>query len=759
MRNNYPYKWLIAAVSALIGIVASYVHMQALLAVVLLVGWLLYKKQTRTMYGCAVLVLLCAYSYSEYVQWTLTKPVTHEQLLTWSGRYTISGDTLRGFATNTERQKLYVMYEFTTAQEKTQFENEGLAGRQFYAQGELVAPREPNHQYGFQMDAYIRSQRAQGVYEVISWQEQTSKQTLVQFLDKWRLTLNQYIDNKFPQSLAPEAKALLFGDQQETEEEAQRAYLALGITHLFAISGLHIALLAWGLYAICVRCGMRKEIAHIMLLIMLPVYGVLAGGAPSVWRAVSFVEIALLLQFLRKPIPLSSIICISFLGYVLVNPGVVFQIGFQLSYLASLALLYSGAILQRSSNFWMQSFLVTVVCQLLTYPLLLHHFFTLSLSSFFVNVIFVPLFSFIILPINVLFFVLPEFLSDRLFPLYETPRVLLQQFIYWLGSLPYQQWVSGRPALGLCVLAYVSVFMTFVAIERRVRWRKIAVILFVPVLCIEVMSVLSVRHVTLHFINVGQGDAVLIELPYREKVILVDAGGVLRFNEEDWQRGRDFEVGREIVVPYIKGLGIATIDTLVLTHADADHIEGAEEILEELRVKDVHISPNMWQEETMQHVAETVKEQRIVLHEKIAGDKWGTKDVLLQYVSPQDTVYEGNDDSLVLLLQTKWHKVLLTGDVEASGEAELVKDYGQTLSGLTLLKAGHHGSKTSSTEAFIQATMPRVVIFSAGKDNRYGHPHNDVVARFQAIDAYMWQTGEQGTLKVTLTPHVQLLKQ
>lgn len=759
MHNNYPYKTFIAALSAVIGVVGSYEHVAALCSYVLILCWLYYKKYPRLLYVVTCSVMLLFFAYSEYVQQSLTKDVAQQQIITWTDRHTIRGDTVRGFVKTAGGQKLYVTYDIKSEDEKAQLEAVSLAGRTFVATGELVAPRTPNHMYSFNMTDYIRSHRAQGIYEITSWHEQPTKHSIATFLAKWRFQLNERIDRVFPESIASEAKALLFGNQQETEEEAQRAYVALGITHLFAISGLHIALLAWLLYEIMIMCRVRKEVAQLLLLIALPVYGVLAGGAPSVWRAVSFVELALIAQFFRKPLPLLTIIAASCLMYVCINPGTLFQVGFQLSYLASLALIMSMHILKRYDNFWMQSFVVTVVCQLLTYPLLLYHFYTLSISSFFANVVFVPLFSFVILPMNLLLFILPTPISAPLMKLYEPLRVTLQNFIYWLGELPYQQWVSGQPPIWCCIVAYVCIVATFICLERRVRWSRIVPLLLLPVVLIEAVSILSVREPTVHFINVGQGDATLIEMPYRRHVMLVDTGGLLRFHEEEWKQGNVFEVGRDIVVPYVKGLGISKIDTLVLTHADADHVEGAEEVLQELRVKRIHVPPNSVYDASMQDVVAEMVKQRISVEEKMAGNAWQHGDVSFTYMWPQDVQYEGNNSSLVLLMEANDHRVLLTGDVEEAGELDMLQMYGKLLHDVTVLKAGHHGSKTSSHPSFVEAVAPRLVVFTAGENNRYNHPHEDVVARFKAAQSYMWQTGIDGTLKLTLADELQLQRQ
>ena len=150
-----------------------------------------------------------------------------------------------------------------------------------------------------------------------------------------------------------------------------------------------------------------------------------------------------------------------------------------------------------------------------------------------------------------------------------------------------------------------------------------------------------------------------------------------------------------------------------MTHADADHVEGAEEVLKEVRVKEVHITPNSLEKAVMADFIAELTNMKTVVKERMAGHKWQVGDVSFSYLWPIETTYEGNNDSLVLLLQQKQFKALFTGDLEKEGELELVKQYPEVLQNIDLLKAGHHGSKTSSSEEFVSLTHPHYVIFMA----------------------------------------------
>lgn len=573
----------------------------------------------------------------------------------------------------------------------------------------------------------------------------------LQPLYEQRFKLKRYIESHFPESLVAEAQALLIGLQENVDDELNRAYQKLGITHLFAISGLHVALVSWLFFQSLLRLRVRRELATVILLVVLPVYAILAGGAPSVWRAVSVVELVMLANYFRWKIPIADALAISFIGFVLLEPGAVWQVGFQLSYLATLSLVYSGRILTRYQNWWVQSFFITFVCQLLVYPLLLFHFFEISLSSFLANIIFVPLFSVVILPVNIVLLlvtVLPGPLDMLLFALYEPCRNALNVCIMWLQTSSYQMWNPGKPTVFWLVVLYASVFLAFYLLDKAASYKKIAATLLVPALLFHLQPYLH-NDVKIAFVNVGQGDCIVIELPFRRGIYLIDAGGLLRFEQESWkERTSPYEVGRQVVVPYLKGRGIQSIDTFVLTHADADHVEGAEEVLREVRVGEVHVTPSSLAKPVMNDFLREAKQAQIVIREQIRGHGWEDGGVHFEYVWPTETVYEGNNDSLVLLVTYAHFKALFTGDLEKEGELVLVRQAHEKIANVDLLKAGHHGSKTSSTEEFVALTNPKFTVFMAGENNRYNHPHAEVTERFDVRGLRYATTGYVGTIEV-----------
>lgn len=754
MVNYLKHKWVYHALSVLVAALAAHesVGFLCFLGVLALLCWYrgFHKMHMLAVVGTGMLAFF-------YFSWQLTKleqPLDFPATLTFTDTYTINGQTLRGLMKDEDGRHIYIVYTFHSENEKKVYEASPLARSVFRVEGVMEEPAQPNHRYSFYMGDYLKSKGALGIVKVSSLKKIRQEKTLLQFIYKQRFRLSRHIERTFPASLAAEAQALLIGVSEEVDAEVERAYQKLGITHLFAISGLHIALLSLLFFQGLLRLRIRREFATLILLVILPVYAILAGGAPSVWRAVLVVELVLLAKYFRWRLPVDDALAISFIFFVLWQPGSIYQVGFQLSYLATASLVFSGPILARADTWWMQGFFITCVCQLLTYPLLLFHFYELSLSSFIANIFFVPLFSFIILPLNLLLlFVsfLPEPIGSLLFCLYEPARVQLTELILFLQGIPYQMWVPGKPSGIWLVILYAGVFVTLVLLTKRKPLWKAMSVLLIPAILFQ-GSHYTERNVIVTFINVGQGDSILIELPYRQGVYLIDTGGVLRFGQEPWkERRNEYGVGAQVVVPYLKGKGIAAIDKLILTHADADHVEGAEEVVKEIRAGEIHITPDSHSKGVMDDLLREAKKHQIPITEQMAGDGWEKGGAQFRYVWPVETAYEGNNDSLTLLMTYEAFKGLYTGDLEEEGEKAIIEREGAAIQGIDVLKAGHHGSKTSSSEQFINHTMPSLTIFMAGKDNRYGHPHEEVVERFSARNLFYVTTGQEGTIEIIIT--------
>lgn len=724
------------------------------LLLLLNIGLLLFLFLRKAhLYTLLLMILATIFSYLYIVNSIpeILQEGEAQYLLTWSDDVKIDGQTMKGFAKTSTGETLYAIYRFETMEEKARFLTLDFPTKQFKVIGSFQPIAPPAHAYSFQMEKYLTMYGASGVFQVdtiIAAQENRS--FLTQLLTK-RKHVKAHLAKTFPKELVSEAEALLIGDRSGMTEEMSSTYRKLGITHLFAISGLHVGLLTLIIRELLFRLTMRKKMVDIFLMLFLPLYAVIAGGAPSVWRAVLVTVLILLTINCRIPIRVDHLLGLSALIFIIVKPFIVFQPGFQLSYLAAFSLILSMTILARTKSKLKLSFLVTMITQLALAPVLLIHFYELSISSFLVNLIYVPLYSIIILPANLLFLCLTAIampVAQFLFFFYTPFRLLVSDVTTFIGELPFQLWVPGQPTILGILFAVVGIYSFFMLYERGKNMLVCMPCIFLPILFIHIEPYMD-GALRVTYVDVGQGDSIVIELPFRRAVYVIDTGGTVSFGEPNWKTPeKKFEVGRQIVAPYLKGRGITKIDTLIVSHPHLDHMGGAHELVEAVRVKEIHISPNSAEINEMEQLLKVAKEQQIPIFEKKDGDGWREKDAAFFYVGPQSEQYIGNDSSLVLFMKTSGPSFLFTGDIEEAGENVFLSKYDAMDFGQVILKAGHHGSKTSSSAPFIESLQPVLAIIQAGRNNRFNHPHEEVLATFEAYKVPVLVTAEHGSITI-----------
>lgn len=746
-------RFIYVAIPVAVSAFAAYGSGTLLLLNLLLLPIFLRRKEDTLTPILALCTAIFSFLYisTTVPQMTPSGPATIS--LTWTDNAKIDGGRLKGFAKTTSGETVYATYKFKSEAEKIRFYDFNLPAMTFTLSGTFKDAEIPSHQYAFNMKKYMRMYGASGIFESETIVSATSTPTVFSRLTEQRQKVKKHIHAVFPPSLIVEAEALLIGDRSGMDEEDATTYRRLGITHLFAISGLHVGLFTFMLRELLLRLSIRRETVDLLLIMLLPLYAVIAGGAPSVWRAVSVTVLVLVMLRWRIKLRLDTALAVCATAFILYEPFILFQPGFQLSYGAAFSLVYSSAILAKVQTAIGMSFLVTSISQLTLYPILLVHFHELSLSAFFVNVFYVPLYSIVILPANIILVLLSALYlpaANVLFFFYEPFRTFITSVTNGISALPYQLWTPGKPTVPLAVFAVVGVLYFLVKYEEGMLIRRCLPYAIVPALCIHLLPYTD-GTLRVTFLDVGQGDGAVIELPYKRAVYIIDTGGTVTFGERDWKSPEKFfEVGRKIVVPYLKGRGITTVDKLIISHAHLDHMGGADEVVEEVRVKEVHITPNSEKEKEMEPLMRLIEAQNIPLIQMKDGRAWMEDKIAFTYLSPQDENYVGNDSSLALLMKTAGPSFLFTGDMETEAEEKFVQKYGRIDFGQVILKAGHHGSKTSSTDPFVNTIRPQLAVISAGKNNMYKHPHQETLDTFEKYRVPTLVTAEQGSITVAV---------
>ncbi|WP_158318834.1 DNA internalization-related competence protein ComEC/Rec2 [Robertmurraya kyonggiensis] len=652
------------------------------------------------------------------------------------------------------KETFVLQYRLSTIEEKEAFEQISV-GTVCKVKGNLAQPEPSRNPNAFDYKEYLRHEHISWILEVenINLNQCEEKRNLLAYLQKIRQNGIQYIYAHFPQNTAPFAAALIFGDRNLIEPDLMTAYQRLGIVHLIALSGLNVAMLIGILFYTGLRLHITREKMVYALMAFLPIYIILTGGAPSVIRACLMMLFALVLtKFSRKKLMPVDILSIVFVGYVFIDPHIIYNVGFQLSFVVTYALILSASILEKYVLKPVPFLIATsIISQIASMPILLYHFFEFSIVSFLVNLVYVPLFSVVITPVLMIMYFLHLLIGDLLNPLlhfFDFNLRLIHQLTLYLSKFPLNTLVLGRPSNFVLILYCVGIPYFFFRWEKARTIKQIVVAVIIPIslLTLHLLTIKLDVSGEVMIIDVGQGDSILIQLPMNKGTYLIDTGGTLQFSTEEWmERADPFEVGKDVVVPYLKSKGITKLDKLILTHGDMDHVGGAKAVLQSLKVEEVVLPKVEEPSELEIEILELCDEKKIPIHFAIRGDTWTAGGYRFAVLSPSNTVHvEKNDQSIVLYAEIAKLKWLFTGDLEEEGERKLLANYPKLK--VDVLKVGHHGSKTSTTESLLDQLEPKVALISARENNRFGHPHGDVLARLEERNIRVYRTDENGAI-------------
>lgn len=657
----------------------------------------------------------------------------------------IDGSSLRGFG-KLDGERIVFRYKIPS-EEELKRAKALKPGHTCRVKGELTVPSQNTNPNMFNYRRYLYERDIHWILKVDSFEECRESEDGWEFsLIRWRASGLNYIEDKFPPATVGMTQALVFGETGKISPEMMDDYRSLGIVHLLAISGLHVGLVFGMFYFILIRAGVTRESTLWLSVVFLIFYMVITGGAPPVVRASSMLII--LLIFRKSPFTISTLdsLSIVFMSLLFMDPYSIFDIGFQLSFTVSYSLLLSSSsILTAESPYLLQLFKVTAVAQLSSLPIMIFNFYEFSIIGFASNLLFVPLFSLIVLPMALITFLKELFLPsgmEWLNMIYGLIVSGIEALSSLLAAFPFTTLILGKPQDYIMICYICLVLAVFKGMEKG-EWGLPSLFLSAFILLHIVWTQFS-PFGDVVFIDVGQGDATLIDLPYNLGTYLIDTGGTVQFPKEDWERKtKPFSIDEDVILPFLKSKGITTIDKLLLTHGDLDHVGGAAGLVDKIKIKEILITPGSGNKNEMREILSLAEKKDVPVKQVLAPYTWKAKDNIFHILMPMDDIYEGNNDSLVVYSEMGGLKWLFTGDLEKEGEKELVDTYEVKTD---VLKIGHHGSGTSSSGIFLEELKPRIGVISAGRDNRFGHPHPDVVTRLKDQGVVIHSTAEHGAL-------------
>lgn len=580
--------------------------------------------------------------------------------------------------------------------------------------------------------------------------------------------------------------AVLLGEKEDLDSAVYELYRKNGISHLLAISGLHISIVGLGIWKLFRKGGAGFWISGIFAGGFLIAYGMMVGSGPSVVRAVSMAGLSFLAAAAGRTYDLPTAMCIPALGLLLTHPYLLTQASFQLSFLAVISLVYPGRLFSaRGETFFTNekfsaaasAFFVSLSLQMVTAPVVCWHSFGIPVYGVFLNLLVIPLMTYVVLSgfIGLGLSFLSVSAGGAMLGGAHYILKLYEVVCNGIGKLPGAELVLGQPEMWKIGCYYGLVVSGAIIYERGMKiaekfhekkhkskekseesvlnlWktrilidRKHRLVFLCAAWLLAFFFLLPSRPAGLSvtFLDVGQGDGIVLR--FASRTILVDCGS-----------SQQKSVGEKVLVPYLRSQGVTYVDLAVMTHGDQDHINGIRYLLEHpesgIRLGGL-MMPKAGNDEIYGKMAELAKEQEIPVYYAAAGDRIENiagKGMYMECLSPEgeEKFSDRNEESLVFRVTYDRFSMMLMGDLETGGEENLVES--GVLSPVTVLKAGHHGSATSSGESFLEKLSPEITVLSYGRKNRYGHPAKEVKERLGNIGSEILETGISGAVMIEI---------
>ena len=581
-------------------------------------------------------------------------------------------------------------------------------------------------------------------------------------------------------------EAMLLGEKTNLEDEVKIRYQMAGIIHILAISGLHISVMGIGFFDLLKKAGLGNIAAGMLALIVLLQYGILTGESVSAMRAVCMFLLAVGARIAGRTYDLMTALAVSAVLLLLDAPANLYNSGFWLSFGAVAGLGVVAPVLtgylkteKRLVGTVTKTLVSSIAVQMTTLPIMLRIYGEISLAGFFLNLLVLPTVSAVL--VSGIAAVAVGMVSGSMAVYVVMPgRVLL--FVYEklcevAAEIPFCTWIAGSPELWQCVWYYVLLFGGIGILwkcRRAAAWRRRAgrreeendefiqektndvdvniylrkYQLFSGIAGIVMMVgmiVLIYRpsgNLKITCLDIGQGDCISVQLPLGEN-FLIDGGSSNKKN-----------IARYQILPYLKNQGISVVDAILISHTDNDHISGVLELfdymsehLTSVRVNNL-ILPEWGQpDEAYQQLVDKAQTAGVNVQKGRKGESLQIGDALFQFLSPEKGAsgVDTNEEGMVVKLTYDGFKGLFVGDIGAETEKKLLPE----LEDVDFLKVGHHGSRYSTCQEFLDVVRPELAVISCSATNTYGHPSEETIERLKDAGAKIWYTMKEGAVTVS----------
>lgn len=600
------------------------------------------------------------------------------------------------------KEKLLITYKY---QDK-EFNNL-LYGDKIKVKGTLITPSKNTNQNTFNYQKYLYYKKIYYLVEATSINKiannnnylYTIKNTLYQKINK--LKSSNYI------------KTLLFCDNT-LSKEIKESYRINGISHLFSVSGMHINFFVSIIYLYLNKITYNKRIKYLITNIFIITYLILFPSSSLLRSAVMSIlySINYLLKLKIKKI---DILLLTLGVSLLINPFIIYDLGYIYSYTITFFLVLSSSTLKKKNKI-NKIIYISLLSFLVSIPITIYNSYEINIISILLNIILVPIISIIILPLTILTYIFP--ILDSILYLFANTLETISLFI---SKINITKIIFPKPSLLIIVLYYIIFLLSY----QNKKYFYLNIILLI---IIYISPYLNSNFEVVMF-EVGEADCHLIKYPYNKNTILIDTGK------------NEYKIKNE-VIPYLKSIGIKKIDYLIITHGDEDHIGGSITLINNFQVKNVILNKGTFTD-IEKELIKNLNKKKIPYQININKINLSNHTIYLL----NNTKYNNeNDNSIITYFTYQKYKFLYMGDASINTEDNLLENY--NLNNISILKVGHHGSNTSSSKDFISQINPSISLISVGENNIYHHPNKEVINNLSKSRIY--RTDINNMVKLTI---------
>lgn len=516
----------------------------------------------------------------------------------------------------------------------------------------------------------------------------------------------------------------ILGNTSLLEQDTKESFQNNGISHLFAVSGMHITLISTLLMYLLKKITKNHDISYIITIFILLFYTFITNFSSSILRAFLLFLLIYINKKFKFNLKTIEIIMLILLILLMYNPFYIYSIGFKFTFIISIILILFSKKINNFKNYFSKLLMTSLISFFISLPIVINNFFEINLISPLLNLIFVPFISIIIFPFSLISLIFP-FLDNTFYIIVK----FMENISIYINNTLSINIIIGKMNLIMIVIYYL---LTLICLNKVLVKKYIYVLPIITLILIYSNINYFNKNLIVTMLDVGQGDSLMIAFPNNKGNILIDTGGIVNFTKTN------YEISTSTIIPYLKSIGIKKINYLVLTHGDYDHMGEAVNLVNGFKVEQVVFNCGEFND-LEKELIKVLNQKKIKYYSCVKELNIDNNKLYFLQTKKYDNE---NDNSNVIYTELNGYKFMFMGDAGVDKEKDILDKY--NLSNVDVLKVGHHGSKTSSSKEFIDEINPKYGIISVGKNNRYGHPNKEVLNNLE--NSKIYRTDQDGSI-------------